>query len=251
MAGKDYKKNLKEVKSKIEKGDTKVENGLRKLLGKPLPKEELFTKYKKLEEYYNEVGNNPTDEPELDFEINEMEKTYFSDLYIDKLKKKKGFNFDGISLDDSKLFATMVAGKVKAYETDGVLKKIPIFDNIDFAKIQKESLKIAKIIKQFDDEITPIKDEANRNLDLMLDGYDPDIDDAYEFENERKKLMKDLERNLKEVRQRQSESIDMELCTILDVKKDDITEWEFNLFKLNALAMIGYNSYTPFSKDEL
>ena len=252
MAGKDFKQNLKRLKNEVFKGNTTLENGLRKLLGKPLPKDELFKKYPKLEEYYDSIGNNPISEPELDFKLEEFEKSYFNDFYVQTLEKKKSFNFDGIDFEDVKIFAIKVASKVKMYEDDdGILKKIDKFNELDFEKMQKKRIKIAQIVKDYDEKITPIKNEANKNLDLMLDGYDPDIDDASEFENERRKLMKDMEEKIREITENQTKDIDGALCKILGVKKDDFNEWEFTLLRLNALAVINYNGHTPFMKGEL
>lgn len=250
--GTDFKKNLKELKNKVFQGDLKLENELRKLLGKPLPKEELFKKYPQLEEYYDTVKNNPIAESALDFEIEELEKSYFHDFYVQKLKDEKSFDFSNIEYEDVKLFAMKIATKVKSYEDDnGILKKIDKFNDLDFVKIQKKSIKIAKIIKDYDEKIKPIKDEINEKLDLMLDGYDPDIDDASEFENERRKLMRSMDKEIKDITEKQAKEIDGALCKILDVKKDDFEEWEFNLLRLNALAMIGYSGHTPFTKGEL
>jgi len=250
--GKDFKENLKELKNRIIKGDTKLENSLRRILRKPLPKEELFKKYPKLEDFYNQIKNNPADEADLDFEIEDIEKTYFNDFYIEILREKKKFDFSDIDYEDLRLFAIKIATKVKSYEDeDGILKKIDKFNNIDFAKLQNKPVKIAKVVKKFDKKITPIRDSYNAKLNLMLDGYDPDIDDAFEFENERKKLMRDMDKEIKEITQKQSDEIDEVICKILSVKKEDFTEWGFNLFRLNCLAMIGYNSHIPFTKGEL
>lgn len=249
---KDFKSNLKELKNEVFKGNKKLENGLRKLLGKPLPKEALFKKYPKLEEYYNSIKNNPIDEPELDFEIEELEKSYFNDFYVQILKDKKGFDFDGVDYDDVRLFAQKASIKVKSYtDEDGILKKIDKFNNIDFIKMQKDSIKIAKIIKKFDEKIKPIKDENNDALDLMLDGYDPDIDDPMEFENERLKLTRDMDKQLEEIVSTQKKEIENTVCEILSIKKEDFEEWEFTLLSLNALAIIGYNNHEPFTKGEL
>jgi len=250
--GKDFKDNLKELKNRVIKGDTKLENGLRKLLGKPLPKDELFKKYPKLEEYYETIKNNPTDEPELDFKIEELEKTYFHDFFIEKLEKIKGFNFDNIEYDDKRLFAIKIATKIKSYEDEeGILKKIDKFNNIDFIKVQSNSIKIAKIVKKYDEEITSIKNELDNSLGLMLDGYDPDIDDPNEFEDARKKAMREYEKELSEIAEKQNSEIDNTLCEILSISRDDFSDWEFNLLKMNCLAMIGYNGYTSFMKGEL
>lgn len=249
--GKDFKQNLKQLKNEVFKGNPTLENGLRKLLGKPLPKDELFKKYPKLEEYYDSIGNNPISEPELDFKLDEFEKSYFNDFYVQRLEEKS-FNFDDIDFESVKLFAIKVATKVKMYEDDeGILKKIDKFDELDFRKIQKNRIKIAQIIKDYDEKIMPIKNEANENLDLMIDGYDPDIDDASEFENERKKLMKNLEEEIREITKNQTKDIDDALCKILEIQKDDFNEWEFTLLRLNALAVIDYNGHTPFMKGEL
>jgi len=247
----DFKKNFKELKTEVFKGNAKLENGLRKLLGKPLPKEELFKKYKQLEEYYNSIGNNPIDEPDLDFEIEELEKSYFNDFYVQILQDKKGFDFKGVEYEDVKLFASKVSVKVKSYEEDGILKKIDKFNDIDFLKMQQQAIKIAKIVKDFDEKIQPIKDDTNKKLDLMLDGFDPDIDDASEFENERLKLMREQEKDINAVIERQSKDIEKAICEILSVKKSDFKEWEFTLLRLNALAVIGYNGHTSFLKGEL
>jgi len=255
MANKDYKQNLKQVKKIIEIGGVdgeKAENALRKIIGKPLPKKEIFKKYPQLEKFYNSIGDNPIDEPELDFNIDDMSKTYFADFYIETLKCKKELVVaDDVPLETLKLFSIEVANKVKGFEIDGVLKKIEKFNSIDFKNLELNSIEIAKIIKKYDDATSPIRDEINTALDLMLDGYDPDIDDPNEFELERKKLIRDFKSKEDELKKNQTEEIDAKLYSILNIKKDYFTEWEYSLFKLNCMAMLGYNSYTSFIKEEL
>jgi hypothetical protein len=250
--GKDFKENIKELRDRVLKGDTKLENQLRGILGKPKPKEELFREYPILEEYYNSIGNNPIDEPELDFEVEEMEKSYFIDFYVQRLKDVKGFKFDKIDFEDIRLFASKVAIKIKSFtDEDGILKKIDKFNNIDFSEIQKKTIVIAKIVKQYDNKVKPIKKEAEKKIELMLEGYDPDFDDAQEFENERLKLVRQTNKEIAKIGEEKDDKIDKAICKILSIKREDWSDWEFDLLKRNALAMINYNGHTPFTKGEL
>ena len=250
----EFKKRwLKKAKSLLEKEDRDFMRQFPKLIGEPIEKEQIFNEYPKLEELYDNIGNNPEDEKKLSCDWDDITKKYFSSLYLEKIAKVKEFDFSEIGYEYRKQFASLVAIKIISYVDDdtGAYKYIEKFQDIDFKAIQDRDTEIMKLYKQVDESIEPIRSEMNEGLEKMLNGYDQDIDDAKEFEFKKKLLIRNYESKMEEIEKEYETKISNLLFKITKAKKTDMSDWERKLFQLNALAMLGLTNKQPFVKEQL
>jgi len=90
-----HKEILIKTKEAIQVGDKYVLDSIRKSLGIPIPKDELFKVYPELKEKYDALGNSPISEPKLaESDVGSI------DLYTDTVSEVCGIDFDLYELED-------------------------------------------------------------------------------------------------------------------------------------------------------
>lgn len=197
-----HKEILIKTKEAIQVGDKYVLDSIRKSLGIPIPKDELFKVYPELKEKYDALGNSPISEPKL------AESDGGSiDLYTDTVSEVCGINFDLYELEDVFAFSGYVYVKVNSLEdefgntkvteaTKSMLTVKHTLSKIMINILEEKQNLLSKAYAYYDDKVyTPI--EYSKEIERINSEYNPMLmDEAIKLRGLDASTLTDWEKNL-------------------------------------------------------